>query len=315
MSNSKLIRFDWAIKKLLRDKANFDILEGFLTVVLQEQIIVQEILESESNQEAYSDKFNKVDILVKNSKDEFVIIEIQNSKEYDYFQRMLYGTSKVITEHIKTGDAYSNVKKVYSITVAYFDLGQGDDYVYHGTTEFIGIHSKNVLELADKQKALFEKKKVNEIFPEYWIIKADKFNDAHVSDKLDEWIYFLKNSEIPEGFTAPGLKEAKEKLTHLQMNEQERKEYAFYEKRLMDIASQRFTEKVDLEEEKHKSHQEGIEKGIQKGMEEGMEKGIEKGIEKVVTTGIEGGFDNSTISKMTGLPESKIQEIRDRLKN
>jgi len=28
----KLIRFDWAMKNLLRDKANFDVLEGFLSV-------------------------------------------------------------------------------------------------------------------------------------------------------------------------------------------------------------------------------------------------------------------------------------------
>ena len=34
----KYIRFDWAIKRLLRQKANFDVLEGFLTVFLGERI-------------------------------------------------------------------------------------------------------------------------------------------------------------------------------------------------------------------------------------------------------------------------------------
>ena len=32
----RYIRFDWAIKRLLRQKANFDVLDGFLTVMLNE---------------------------------------------------------------------------------------------------------------------------------------------------------------------------------------------------------------------------------------------------------------------------------------
>lgn len=46
----RYIRFDWAAKRLLRNKANFGVLEGFLTVLLGENIRILEILESESNQ-------------------------------------------------------------------------------------------------------------------------------------------------------------------------------------------------------------------------------------------------------------------------
>lgn len=56
------IRFDWAIKHILRDKANFDILEGFISVLLGEEIKIEELLESESNQDSDTDKFNRVDI-------------------------------------------------------------------------------------------------------------------------------------------------------------------------------------------------------------------------------------------------------------
>mgnify|MGYP007056224227 FL=1 len=34
MSNDKYIRFDWAIKRILRDKANFGVLEGLMTVLI-----------------------------------------------------------------------------------------------------------------------------------------------------------------------------------------------------------------------------------------------------------------------------------------
>ena len=150
----KLVRFDWAMKRMLRHKANFDILEGFLSELLGDAVTIKQILDSESNKETNDDKHNRVDILVENSKDELVIIEVQNSKEYDYFHRMLYGTSKAISEHIKEGQAYAEVKKIISITIAYFDLGQGKDYVYHGTTVFRGVHKNDILTLSGKQVEL-----------------------------------------------------------------------------------------------------------------------------------------------------------------
>ena len=120
----KPISFDWAIKRLLRSKVNFGILEGFLSELLFEDITILEILEGESNQDDRDDKYNRVDIKVKNDKEEIILIEIQYGRELDYMQRMLYGTSRVITEHIKEGEAYSKIVKVISINIIYFDFEQ-----------------------------------------------------------------------------------------------------------------------------------------------------------------------------------------------
>ena len=92
-NNNQIIRFDWAMKRLLRNKANFSVLEGLLTTLLGEKIVIQKLLESESNQEDEYDKYNRVDMLAENSKGELVLIEVQNNNEYAYFQRMLFGTS------------------------------------------------------------------------------------------------------------------------------------------------------------------------------------------------------------------------------
>ena len=116
----KYIHFDWAIKRLLRQKANFGVLEGFLTVLLGEKVTIVEILESESNQLSAEDKFNRVDIKAKNSKGEIIIVEVQNTRELYYLERILYGVSKAVTEHIDLGDDYDKVKKVYSISILYF---------------------------------------------------------------------------------------------------------------------------------------------------------------------------------------------------
>lgn len=257
----QLIRFDWAMKKLLRNKANFDILEGFLTELLTEEVRIKRILESESNKDDADDKHNRVDILVENSKSELIIIEVQNSKEYDYFHRILYGTSKVITEYIDEGEEYAKIKKVISITIAYFDLGQGKDYVYHGTTNFQGIHKGDILNLAERQIEIYDVANVFEIYPEYWIIKVGKFNNI-IQDKLDEWIYFLKTGEVQEDFSAKGLSQAKEKLVEINLTEEERLAYKKYLKRLRDIASEQHTKMADakklIEEGKELKEKEAV---------------------------------------------------------
>ena len=119
------IRFDWAMKRLLRDKANFKVLEGLLTTLLNEKITIKNLLESESNQEEEYDKYNRVDLLAENSKGNLILIEVQNNNEYAYFQRMLFGTSKLVTEYINRGEGYDKVRKIYSINIVYFTLGHG----------------------------------------------------------------------------------------------------------------------------------------------------------------------------------------------
>lgn len=114
------IRFDWAMKRLLRNKANYAVLEGLLTTLLEEKVTIHKLLESESNQEDEFDKYNRVDMLAENSQGELVLIEVQNNNEYAYFQRMLFGASKLVTEYINRGEGYEKVRKVYSVNIVYF---------------------------------------------------------------------------------------------------------------------------------------------------------------------------------------------------
>lgn len=216
------------MKKLLRSKANFEILEGFLSELLKDSIHILEILESEGDKEDRRDKFNRVDLKVRNQKNEVIIIEVQYDREFDYLQRILFGTSKVLTEYLNEGDPYSKVVKVISINILYFDLGHGKDYVYHGITSFQGLHHQDTLELSENQQALYNTKKIHQIFPEYYLIKVNNFDDI-ANDTFDEWIYFLKNEEIKENFKAKGLIKAKQELDILKLPEQERLAYEKYQ--------------------------------------------------------------------------------------
>lgn len=227
MNKNKHIRFDWAIKRLLRQKANFDVLEGFLSELLKFDVKIQEIIESEGNKEDENDKFNRVDLLAKDENNDLILIEVQNEREHDYFHRMNYAQAKLITQHIAAGDNYEKIKKIFSINIVYFKLGQGDDYVYVGKTQFRGLHQNDILQLSEKQKKLYTANEVSDLYANYYIIKTNNFDDV-AKDTLDEWIYFLKNSEIRDEFKAKGLREAKEKLRIDNLGGYEKEKYDNY---------------------------------------------------------------------------------------
>jgi len=236
--NKKLIRFDWAMKKLLRDKANFDVLEGFLCALLEdENIKILNILESETNQQDEDDKFNRVDLLIQDSQNRKIYIEIQNTRETDYLESLLFATSKIIVEHQDLGDDFKDISKVISISILYFNLGIGDDYIYYGTTEFKGINTGNNLILKkriDISETLEPKYKFIEknIFPEYFLITVERYQNI-VKKKIDEWIYMIKNNEVADGSTSKNIDKAKLKLAEINMSDIERKAY---EKYLINLA-------------------------------------------------------------------------------
>ena len=219
-NSNQYIRFDWAMKRLLRDKVNFGVLEGLLTTLLGEPIKIKKLLESESNTEDEEGKLNRVDLLAENDKEELFIIEVQNNSEFAYFQRMLFGVSKLVTEYINRGQGYEHIRKIYSVNIVYFNLGNGTDVVYHGKTEFRGIHNGELLSLSPFQRQKFKVDAVSELYPEYYILKVNDFNKWS-KVPLEQWIYFLNTGEIPADATAPGLKEAREKLRIERMSKAE----------------------------------------------------------------------------------------------
>lgn len=141
------VRFDWAMKRLLRDKANYGMLEGFLTTLLEKKIKIQKMLEGESNQD-----------------------------------------------------------------------------VYHGKTEFRGVHNGELLSLSPFQRQTFHVSAVSDLCPEYYILKVNDFNKWS-KVPLEQWIYLLNTADIPHDASAPGLDEARQKLRLSQKVKPERDAY------------------------------------------------------------------------------------------
>ena len=301
MDNHSIIRFDWAAKRLLRNKANYAVLEGLVTVLLGEKISIIEMLESESNQDSANDKFNRVDIKAKDSKGDIILIEIQLTREWYYLQRVLYGVSKTITEHISLGSKYEEVKKIYSINILYFDLGKGSDYLYHGTTTFIGVHTNDELIVRKRDKDAIRTCSPTEIFPEYFLIRVNEFNEV-AKTPIEEWMDFLKNNHIKDNTETPGLREAKEQLRVLQMNDAERKAYDNY----LDTIR---TQDSVLDTYRTEGLLEGRMIGRAEGRAEGREEGARNQSIAIAKEMIKMNLDKSIIKRATGLTDEELDNL------
>jgi len=299
MNDKKLIRFDWAMKTLLRDKANFDVLEGFLSALFEDDSIkILKILESETNSQDENDKFNRVDLLVEDSENRKIYIEIQNTRETDYLESLLYATSKIIVEHQDLGDDFKNISKVISISILYFNLGFGDDYIYYGTNEFRGLNTGNkfvVKKRIDISKTIEPKYKFVEkkIFPEYYLITVERYQNV-VKKRIDEWIYMIKNSEVADGSSSKNIEKARQKLAKMNMTEEERKRY---EKFLINSAKDRDAINTAKEE--------GFTEGENKGKLQGKIEGKIEVVKKMKNK----GFSIEDIAEVTGLTSSEVENI------
>ncbi|MDE5612153.1 MAG: Rpn family recombination-promoting nuclease/putative transposase [Odoribacter sp.] len=314
---SDYIRFDWAMKRLLRDKANFAVLEGLMTTLLGEKITIQRLLESESNQESEYDKYNRVDILAEDSKGTLLLFEIQNNNEFAYFQRMLFGVSKLVTEYIHRGQGYENIRKVYSINIVYFSLGVGTDTVYRGQTEFRGIHNNELLRLSPFQQETFKVSEVSQLYPEYYILRVNDFN--HWSKvPLEQWIYFLNTGEIPDDATAPGLKEARERLKLDELSKDELKAYYRHLDNVVILRDNINTERAEGRlEGRAEGRMEGREEGRAEGRAEGLVEGRVEGRaegraeeKRELARGFKAvGTPVEVIARVTGLAVEEIEKL------
>ena len=303
------ISFDWALKRLLRDKANYVVLEGFVSTLLGTTIKIHRLLESEINKDHEEAKLNRVDILAENDCGELLLVEVQGESEYAYFQRILFGTSKFVTEYINSGQNYENVKKVYSINIVYFDLGQGKDCVYHGKTEFRGIHYDDVLSLSTFQRQKFSVDEVYKLYPEYYVLKVNDFN-RWSKVPLEQWLYFLATSEIPDDADAPGLQEARERLS---LSRMDRDEQAAYRRYLDDRVILQDNIITARGEGKLEGRAEGRAEGLEDGRAEGRAEGLEEGR---AATNLDHarkmksmGMDIKMIAEITGLSEEEIEKV------
>jgi hypothetical protein len=194
------------------------------------------------------------------------------------------------------GEPYSEIKKVIAVSIIYFGLGKGDDYVYIGQTSFKGLHTHKDLELTKAQQEVLKKPTIKQAFPEYYLIQTTRFNDV-VNEPLDEWIYFFKNNEVLDTFKAKGMSAVKEKLSVHNLPEEEKKRY------------NRFLDNLSWEASVAQTAKKEQEDAINEAREEEVRKGRERVINIAIKC-IKRGDSNQEIMEITDLTNEEIEQLR-----
>jgi hypothetical protein len=229
---------------------------------------------------------------------------------------MLFGVSKAITDYMHKGDPYEKVRKAYSVNIVHFELGAGDDYIYHGFTNFKGVHKNDELVLNAEQREAYCKTLPGGLYPEYYILKLNNFNDV-ATDTLDEWIYYLKNNKIKDEHRAKGLAQAREILDYDNLTDAEKAEYdneikqkrIKYGEQKWDFLKGRTEGRAEGEAERARLQAEKEAAQAEKEAAQAEKEAAQANIKNTIINLHASGMTIALIAKCTNTPEAEVEQI------
>lgn len=301
--NTKIISFDYAIKYLLKNKANYSLVEGFLSALLKangySSVKILALLDTESNKEEYSQKKSIADLIVEDVNHTKYIIEIERQLVHNFVQKSCFNTSRLLVDQVSSGTDYTDIKKIFHISLLYFPVGIGP--IYHGKTMVKEIETGEHLNIEVIDKITRKAYNVIDIFPEYIFISIPQFDDK-LERELDEWLYAFKHEEIREDFKSPYMKQLSERLNILKMTSEERNEYFYYMKQVA-------TQKNALDTALDKGKEEGRAEGKIEGKIEGKAEGKAEEKIKLAKNMLREGLTIDIVIKVTGLSEDVVKKL------
>ena len=205
MSNNKpLVSFDYAIKYLLKDKGDYAIVEGFISALLRtkgyKDVKIVALLESESNKEDSKSKRSLADLIVEDEDHHKYIIEIERNVKDSFIHKSCFNTSRLIVDNLAQREDYTQIIKIFHISLLYFPIGNGT--IYHGKTIIHEIETNEKLSVHMKNQETGKEFDATDILPEYFYISVPLFNDR-LEREIDEWLHVMKYDEVPKNYHSP----------------------------------------------------------------------------------------------------------------
>ncbi|WP_342271223.1 PD-(D/E)XK nuclease family transposase [Candidatus Tisiphia endosymbiont of Parasteatoda lunata] len=236
MNNDKpLISFHYAIKYLLKDKGDYSIAEGFISDLLKtkgyKDVKIVALLESESNKEDSKSKRSLADVIVEDEDHHKYIIEIERNVKDSFIHKACFNTSRLIVDTLAQREDYTQIIKIFHISLLYFPIGNGNGVIYHGKTIIHEVETNERLNVHIKNMETSEVFDATNILPEYFYISVPLFNDR-LEKEIDDWLHVMKYDEVPPNYHSPYMRQVADKLSILKMTKEERANYSYYQKKL-----------------------------------------------------------------------------------
>jgi predicted transposase/invertase (TIGR01784 family) len=230
-----LISFDYAIKYLLKDKRDFDIIEGFISALLNtvgySDVKIAALLDTESNKESSKAKRSLADLVVEDKAHHKYVVEIERNVHPHFIHKACFNTSRLLVDTLGEGQDYGQILKIFHISLLYFPIGEGSGVAYHGKTLIREVTTGEKLTLHITDPATNQVYDATGVLPEYFYISIPSFNDR-LEKELDEWLYVMKHDEVHKNSRSKYMKKIAKKLSVLKMTDEERVDYYSYLKKV-----------------------------------------------------------------------------------
>jgi predicted transposase/invertase (TIGR01784 family) len=296
-----LVSFDYAIKYLLKDKGDYGIVEGFISALLKTKgysdVKIVSLLETESNKEDPKDKRSIADLIVEDVNHNKYIIEIERNVKNSFIHKACFNTSRLIVDNLAQREDYTQIVKVFHISLLYFPIDQGAGSragtIYHGKTIIHEIETNERLSVHLKNQETNEVFDATDILPEYFFISVPNFNDRLI-DEIDDWLYVMKHDNVPKTFHSPYMSQVAEKLSILKMSKDERAEYTYYLKKVYN----------DRDE---------LQAAESRGLEKGKAEGEAKERRKVALKMLAKNKPDDEILEFSGITPDELAELKQNI--
>ena len=283
-----LISFDFAIKYLLKNKGDYDIIEGFISALFASQgyppIKINALLDTESNKETLELKKSIADLVVEDEEGNKYIVEIERSYTPHFIHKACFNSSRLVVDGIYGTQDYTTIKKIFHISLLYFSTKEMLKPIYHGKTIVHEVDTKHPVDVRIANEGLVIFNTPN-VFPEYFFISVPMFDDI-INSEIDEWLYVMKHSDIKQSFKSPYMAKVAERLAVIKMSAAERNEYIYYQKQ--SVHSQDILQAAET-------------------------KGKAEGIQEIAQNLLRQNLPLDVISSATGLSHDELNELKSKL--
>lgn len=274
-------KIDYAFKQMMNSAVA---LKNFLSAVLkipEEDIKDIRYIDTHTLKENEDDKYVVMDVRLSLQNQCEIDIEMQMMNFQHWTDRVLYYSSRMLSEQVKKGQDYGKIIKCVSISILDFNVFNKEKYPGY----YSSYHIRE-----DKDSRVF-----NDLL-EFHIIELPKISEKYISgaenDELLIWAKFINSDDKEEmemlSERNEGIKAAYNELTSLNNDDVRRQIYNSRKKAIMDYNVQNRVAR-----------------------EEGIKEGKKEEKKEIAKKLLKSGVDIEIIKLATGLEYEELQKLKE----
>ena len=256
---------DIVFKRVFSREGNEEILKALLEAILNIKIEKVEVKNPELPRNLYDSKAGVLDIKVEIDKNTICDVELQVQNENNIDKRSAFYMAKLLSDEIRKGEDYIQVKKTIVISILNFDFYKRNSYHHIAHMRFDETKPEDYVDLGYIEEDEIATKEF-----EMHFIELPKFirKNPEVNTKIEMWLWLIIGGEEKLKMAKEKNEEIKKAIDIIDEMSMDPAEWEMYESRrlaIMDYNTGIHQAKLEgKKEEKEKIAKELLQMGMKK---------------------------------------------------